>query len=38
LTAAAGAIAASAILKASDKQAWSQFIAHWAQAFLILGL
>jgi hypothetical protein len=38
LTAAAGAMAASAILKASGKEEWSQFIAHWAPAFLILGL
>jgi hypothetical protein len=29
---------ASAILKAAGKDDWSQFIAHWAPAFLILGL
>jgi hypothetical protein len=38
LTAAAGAIAASAIVKANDKEEWLQFIAHGAPTFLILGL
>jgi hypothetical protein len=38
LTAAVGAMTASAILKAAGKDDWSQFIAHWAPAFLILGL
>lgn len=38
LTAAVGSMAVSAILKASGKEEWSQFIAHWAPAFLILGL
>jgi len=38
LTAAVGSMAASAILKAAGKDDWSQFVAHWAPAFLILGL
>ncbi|HEY0701301.1 MAG TPA: hypothetical protein VGD60_00910 [Candidatus Acidoferrales bacterium] len=38
LTAAIGSMAASAILKLSGKDDWSNFIAHWAPAFLILGV
>jgi hypothetical protein len=38
LSAAIGSMAASAALKAAGKEDWAQFIAHWAPAFLILGL
>jgi hypothetical protein len=38
LSAAVGAMTASAILKATGKEDWSQFVAHWAPTFLILGL
>lgn len=38
LTAAVGAMAASAILKATGKQHWSLFVGQWAPAFLIMGL
>jgi hypothetical protein len=38
LGAAVGSMAVSAVLKASGKEDWAQFIAHWAPAFLILGL
>jgi hypothetical protein len=38
LCAAVGSMAVSAALKASGKEDWAQFIAHWAPAFLILGL
>ena len=38
LSAAVGAMTASAFLKASGKEDWAQFVAHWAPTFLILGL
>jgi hypothetical protein len=38
LSAAIGSMAASAALKVAGKEDWAQFIAHWAPAFLILGL
>jgi hypothetical protein len=38
LTAAIGSMAASAILKISGKDDWSNFVGHWAPAFLILGV
>lgn len=38
LGAAIGSMAVSAILKFSGKDDWSNFVAHWAPAFLILGV
>lgn len=38
LGAAIGSMAVSAILKVSGKDDWSNFVAHWAPAFLILGV
>ncbi len=38
LSAAIGSMAASAILKISGKDDWSNFVGHWAPAFLILGV
>lgn len=38
LTAAVSSMAVSAILKMTGKDEWSNFVAHWAPAFLILGV
>lgn len=38
LTAAIGAMAASAILKGLGKDNWALFVGQWAPAFLIIGV
>ena len=38
LTAAIGAMAASAVLKGFGKDNWALFVGQWAPAFLIIGV